>query len=293
MQQIMLSSKAIEACIIWACENEVAAPKPGNVNCYSDGHNMQVQDFIDSAHAIAPILAQKSLSVGELILQSIQATRKTVDCNTNLGIVLLFAPLCRAIHQCSDIQQLPNELTKVLLNLTINDAKASYQGIRLAEAGGLGSCEQQDINSSPTVTLLQAMKLAEEYDSIAKQYTNNYKEILEIGLPMLTFSLKSGESVEWATAFAYLKIIESVPDTLISRKQSRKHALEVTEVAKKLILKISKNKMLSFFKTEIITWDNELKKKAINPGTTADLTAATLLIYAFQQAFSSNSISAS
>lgn len=289
----MLSRKTIEASIIWACENEVAAPKPGNVNCYSDGHNMQVQDFIKSAHAIAPVMAQKSLSVGELILQGVQATRTVVNCNTNLGIVLLFAPLCRAIHQCSDITQLPDELEKVLLNLTINDAKACYKAIRLAEAGGLGSSKEQDINSTPSVTLLQAMKLAEEHDSIAKQYTNNYKEILEIGLPMLTFSIKSGESVEWATAFAYLKLIARVPDTLISRKKSLEHALEVTEEAKKLITKISKNKMLSFFKTEIITWDNELKKKAINPGTTADLTAATLLIYAFQQALSSNSISAS
>ena len=88
----MLAEKTIEACIIWACEHEVSAPKPGNVNCYSGGHNMQLQDFIKSAHAIAPVMAQKGLSVGELILQGIQGTRTVVSCNTNLGIVLLFAP---------------------------------------------------------------------------------------------------------------------------------------------------------------------------------------------------------
>ena len=289
----MLSSNTIESCIIWACENEVAAPKPGNVNCFSDGHRMEVQDFIKSAHAIAPIMSQKTLSVGDLILQGIQATRTVVNCNTNLGIVLLFAPLCRAIHQCSHFQQLPDELEKVLLSLTIDDAKACYEAIRLADAGGLGSSEQQDLDAIPTVTLLQAMKIAEERDAIAKQYVTNYKDILNFGLPILTSSIKSGESVEWATAFAYLKFLASVPDTLIRRKQSWEHALEITEAAIKILTKVNENNMLSSFEAEIITWDNELKKKAINPGTTADLTAATLLAYAFQQALSSNSISAS
>lgn len=287
----MLSISTIKACVIWACEKEVAAPKPGNVNCFSDGHNMELQDFIKSAHAIAPVMSQKALSVGELILQSMQATRTVVNCNTNLGIVLLFAPLCCAIHQCSDFQQLPNELEKVLLGLTVDDAKACYEAIRLADAGGLGNSEQQDIHAIPTVSLWQAMKIAEERDTIAKQYVTNYKDILNIGLPILTTSIKSGESVEWAAAFAYLKLLASVPDTLIRRKQSLERALEISDAATKILTKTNENNMLSSFEAEIITWDNELKKKAINPGTSADLTAATLLVYAFQQALSSNSIS--
>lgn len=288
----MLAEKTIEACIIWACEHEVSAPKPGNVNCYSGGHNMQLQDFIKSAHAIAPVMAQKGLSVGELILQGIQATRTVVSCNTNLGIVLLFAPLCLAIHQCSHFEQLPDELAKILNNLTIDDAKACYEAIRLADAGGLGSSDQQDIHSEPDVTLFQAMKIAQDYDSIAKQYVDNYNEIFSIGVQNLTYSINCGESVEWATAFAYLKLLAHVPDTLIRRKQSWEHALEITEAAKEITNKVSNNNMLSHFEAEIITWDNKLKKTAINPGTTADLTAATLLIYAFQQALSSYSISA-
>lgn len=287
----LLSSDIIKTCVIWACENEVAAPKPGNVNCFSDGHNMEVQDFIKSARAIAPVMAQKALSVGELILQGIQATRTVVNCNTNLGIVLLFAPLCRAIHQCSDFKQLPDELERVLLSLTVDDAKKCYEAIRLAEAGGLGSSEQQDIDAIPSVTLLQAMKISENRDAIAKQYVTNYKDILNIGLPILTSSIKSGESVEWATTLGYLKLLASVPDTLISRKKSLEYALEISEAAKKILTKVNENNMLSSFEAEIITWDNELKKKAINPGTTADLTATTLLIYAFQQALSSHSIS--
>ncbi|HAD32496.1 MAG TPA: triphosphoribosyl-dephospho-CoA synthase, partial [Methylophaga sp.] len=110
----MLAEQQIADSVRWACEQEVNAPKPGNVNVWSDGHNMAVQDFLSSAAAIAPVMAQPNLKVGERILQSIKATRKVVDCNTNLGIVLLFAPLCDAIQRCSSFDQLSSELEKTL-----------------------------------------------------------------------------------------------------------------------------------------------------------------------------------
>jgi triphosphoribosyl-dephospho-CoA synthase len=287
----MLSKHEIETCIIWACEQEVTAPKPGNVNCFSDGHNMQVEDFLLSAKAIAPVLAQADIPVGELTLQAIQATRTVVDCNTNLGIVLLFAPLCRAIHHCNTFEELPKALTHVLDTLTVEDAKTCYQAINLADAGGMGKVEKQDLKTTPTITLKQAMALAQNQDSIAQQYLNNFHEIFAIGLPNLTAAIKCEESIEWATALAYITILSSVPDTLICRKQSREHANAVMERAKGLIDKMNNIKKLSNFECDIIAWDNELKKEAINPGTTADMTAATLLLYAFQSMLTSNRIS--
>jgi triphosphoribosyl-dephospho-CoA synthase len=287
----MLSKHDIEACITWACEQEVAAPKPGNVNCFSDGHNMQVVDFLLSAKAIAPVLAQTDVPVGELILQAIQATRSVVNCNTNLGIVLLFAPLCRAIHSCDTFEELPDALIQVLNALTIEDAKTCYQAIRLADAGGMGKVENQDLQTTPSITLKQAMVLAKNRDSIAKQYQNNFHEIFTIGLPNLTSAIKCEESIEWATALAYLTILSNVPDTLVCRKQSREHANAVSKKAKDLIDKINSINKLSHLKNDVIAWDNELKKEAINPGTTADLTAATLLLYAFQSKLPSNRIS--
>ncbi|PCH64224.1 MAG: triphosphoribosyl-dephospho-CoA synthase [Gammaproteobacteria bacterium] len=287
----MLSSQEVAECIQWACEQEVAAPKPGNVNCFSGGHNMQVQDFLLSAKAIAPVLANPNLTVGELILQAIQATRTVVNCNTNLGIVLLFAPLCRAIHGCRTFEQLPEALSQILNTLTIDDAKSCYQAIRLADAGGLGKAEKHDIKTIPTINLKQAMALAQKHDTIAKQYLNNYHEIFYIGLPSLTSAINCEESIEWATGLAYLKILSSVPDTLVCRKQSREHASAVSKKAKDLVKKMNNIYRLSHLRNDIIAWDNELKKEAINPGTTADLTAATLLLYAFQSKLSSHRIS--
>ncbi|MBE9532519.1 MAG: triphosphoribosyl-dephospho-CoA synthase [Proteobacteria bacterium] len=282
----MLNAEQIKQCVAWACEKEVSAPKPGNVNCFSDGHNMDLEDFIKSAHAIAHSLSQPDLTVGQMILQAIKATRTVVDCNTNLGIVLLFAPLCKAIQRCEKIEQLPIELEKVLNHLSIQDAIDCYQAIRLAEAGGLGTSEQQDINNEPTITLKEAMFLAKDYDSIAAQYINNYQEIWQIGLSNLTSSIKCGESVVWASAFAYLNLLSALPDTLICRKQGLKCAQEIQVQANELILFSLENSKLSSMESQIISWDNELKQRAINPGTTADLTATTLLVYAFEQALS-------
>jgi len=281
----MLSTKDIQDCIIWACEQEVLAPKPGNVNALSDGHNMEVADFIKSAHAIAPALTTEHASVGQRILLAIEATQSVVNCNTNLGIVLLFAPLCVAIEQCNNFEQLAKKLNPILKNLTIEDAQQTYKAIRLANAGGLGNVGNQDISKTPTVTLLHAMDSAKDRDTIAAQYLNNYVDIFQIGLSNLTSAINCGESVEWATTLAYLYLLTNTPDTLICRKQGKETAEKVSIKAQELVDKAIENKRLSTFSSELESWDKELKRNAINPGTTADLTATTLLLRAFQLAF--------
>lgn len=282
----MLDTKQLESAIFWACEHEVIAPKPGNVNCYSHGHDMQLEDFIKSAHAIAPVLSQAEPSVGQLILQSVKATRSVVNCNTNLGIILLFAPLCKAIHHCEDIEQLPAQLNNILLDLDINDAIDCFQAIRLAQAGGLGVSQQHDITAQPAITLLEAMDYAKSYDNIAKQYTNNFQNIFQSAFPYLTEAINCGETIEWASAFAYLRLLSLIPDTLICRKYGLECAQSIMEQAGNILKKVNKNNKLSHFESNIKAWDKELKQKAINPGTTADMTAATLLIYAFEQKLS-------
>jgi len=284
----MLSESDLKDAVFWACEQEVSAPKPGNVNVISDGHNMVVEDFIKSAHAIAPVMAKPDLTVGERILQSIQATRRVVNCNTNLGIVLLFAPLCQAVQSCETFDELPERLQVVLNNLTVDDAIDCYQAIRLAEAGGLGKQDQQDISAVPTITLLEAMDLAKNRDQIAQQYINNFNTLWDLTLPSLTKAINSGESVEWATAFAYLKLLSKALDSLISRKQSTALATKVSERAKQFVIQIEETGTVETHFDALTHWDKELKEKAINPGTSADLIAATLLLYKFKQLLSFN-----
>lgn len=285
-----LNRHQIQQAIIWACEQEVKAPKPGNVNCFSDGHNMEIDDFLKSAHAIAEPLTDPSLNVGDRIHQAVIATRKVVDCNTNLGIVLLFAPLCKAIEIC-DGENLSTALKKVLTELTVDDAIACYKGIQLADAGGMGKAEQEDIHSTPTVTLKQAMEIAQNRDSIALQYCNNYQQIFELGLKNLTSEINSGKTVEWAIALAYLTILSNLPDTLIIRKNGLGQAQAVSKKAGTLLTKMKKLNTLESFVKDAIAWDRELKSQAINPGTSADMIAATLLLFRFQSLLTQHRIS--
>jgi triphosphoribosyl-dephospho-CoA synthase len=127
------------------------------------------------------------------------------------------------------------------------------------------------------------MALAESKDSIAKQYLNNYHEIYRYGLNSLTLAINYGETIEWAAAFAYLTILVNIPDSLIVRKQGLEQAVQVSKKAQTLMEKVSNINMLSGFESELMAWDKQLKQQAVNPGTSADITAATLLLYRFQQ----------
>jgi len=98
------SSEKVALCVQLACIWEATARKPGNVHRHCDFEDATYLDFLLSAAAIAPVLADASrrpMGVGETILQAVQATRAVVGTNTNLGIILLLAPL---VHAGSDLE---------------------------------------------------------------------------------------------------------------------------------------------------------------------------------------------
>ncbi len=90
--------KALENAYLRACEVEIEAPKPGNVSLESPGHDMCADDFIASAKVSVGALTAPDLGLGERVYQAVAATRQKVSCNTNLGIILLCAPLFHAAH---------------------------------------------------------------------------------------------------------------------------------------------------------------------------------------------------
>ena len=94
---------AIAEAFIAACRDEIEAPKPGNVHVFADGHGMTVPDFLRSAEAAAPALSNPSLPVGARILAAVEATFAAVGMNTNLGIILLCAPLAAAAETGADL----------------------------------------------------------------------------------------------------------------------------------------------------------------------------------------------
>jgi triphosphoribosyl-dephospho-CoA synthase len=195
------------------CLLEVCARKPGNVHPTFSFADTTIDDFISSAQAIAPVFdSTESLSVGELVFQSVNATKHATGKNTNLGIILALAPLAKAAT--------PNQpaIQRVLDGLTIEDAELVYQAIRLASPGGLGTAEQQDVRSEPTVTLLQAMRLAADRDLIAKQYANAFEDVFGLLLPELVRLLSAQVPLEQAIVQTFLLGLSRLGDTLILRK---------------------------------------------------------------------------
>ena len=73
----------------------------------------------------------------------------------------------------------------MLAGLDVEDARLTYEAIRLAAPGGLGQVAQQDVQEEPTQTLRQVMSLAAERDLIARQYANGFAEIFGDGVPAL------------------------------------------------------------------------------------------------------------
>src|SRR5262245_43152600 len=121
----MFDGAAVERAYLWACRAELGALKPGNVHVHAAGHHMTVADFEVSAQVSAPAIAAAGLSVGQRILEAISRTRSVVTSNTNLGIVLLSAPLAQAALSGSGLN-LRQRLVGVLDDLTIDDAENAF-----------------------------------------------------------------------------------------------------------------------------------------------------------------------
>jgi triphosphoribosyl-dephospho-CoA synthase len=275
--------QALARAVRAACEEEIAAFKPGNVSLDASGHGMHAEQFLASAKAIAAPISAPSLGVGERILAAIEATRKVVDTNTNLGIVLLAAPLLHAAWQRKQDESWAHALEHTLDQLTLADAQLAYQAIRLAQPGGLGEVAEHDVSQPPTVNLREAMQAAAERDTIALQYASGYRLVLELGLACYKRTLAQGVSQRWATVACYLALLARVPDSLIVRKHGYRVAREVSLQAAPFMQALEDDQAPESLLPRMQAWDRELKAKKINPGTSADLTVAALLAFKLQE----------
>ena len=270
-------TKKLQKCFLSACRADVEAIKPGNVSIHSAAHQMRGEDFIKSAQACVTAICSPQSSLGERILCAVQDTRKAVSMNTNLGIILLCAPLIQAIYFGSG-KSLRQSLRQVLANTTVDDARFAYQAIRLSEAGGLGCVAQADIATKPDISLLDAMRLAQRRDLIAAQYTNDYRDIFEQACPaLLAFYSKWGYNPS-AVSGVYMKLLATYPDSLITRKRGKATALHVRRLASALYEKYCRRDEPGTFDTKLLEFDHKLKQDNINPGTTADMTVATVFL---------------
>ena len=293
---------AIGEAVRLGCLLEVTARKPGNVHPQASFSDTTFIDFVQSAAAIAPILDTASTrALGDTIFEATVATCNRVGKNTNLGIILLLAPLATAdglLHgetagtqngagleddaggnsRPVDLQTLRGHLRTTLARTSREDAEQVYAAIRAAAPGGLGEAPEGDVRQAPTGTLREMMEHAAERDGVARQYANDFEEVFEAGVPTFRRAVASGYSLEDAILTTALTFIARGEDTLIRRKCGDALHREASQRAK-VVLR-SDWPHAETGRQALADFDQWLRSDGHrrNPGTSADLTAAVLFL---------------
>ena len=251
----------------------MSAPKPGNITPGHDFADTTYADMVRSALALSAVFTRERVRrrrVGELIDDAVQATGAVVSANTNLGIVLLFAPLVRAEATREPGETLRAATERTLAALDVADATAAFAAIAAAAPGGLGEAPEHDVRAPARVSLRAAMAAAADRDSIASEYATGFAIVFEDGLPVLTEALAAGRPTLEAVVAVHLGLLAAHPDTHIARRAGFDAARAVTAAAGQVR---AGTRTLEDFDAWLRADGHRL-----NPGTTADLVAATLLV---------------
>ncbi|MEQ8209978.1 MAG: triphosphoribosyl-dephospho-CoA synthase [Lacipirellulaceae bacterium] len=265
----------IGQCATLACIWEATAAKPGNVYRGADFEDLTYVDFLNSAAVIGPILENTPQErVGRVVRDAVQATQQAVGTNTNLGILLLIAPL--AAQGLGDEQI---ELERVLDSLTSDDTENVYEAIRLANPGGLGEVNSADVNEKdvPKITLVEAMELAADRDLVARQYANGFSEVHWLADRIEEF-YGGGDSLNDAIVRGFLELLGREPDSLIARKCGVEFARKVSARGA-AVLKYHGQRS-NEYQGALADLDFYLRSDGhrLNPGTSADMVAAALFV---------------
>ncbi len=272
-------------------------PKPGNVHRNRDFEDMVFEDFLISGVVIGDIIAKaalqgeslressnlSSLALGKLILEAVEETNKWVLTNTNLGIIMLFIPLSAAAGMSTNLSELQKNVGKIMAQTTPEDAVNLYKAIYLADAGGMGEREDLDVNSKDSeqelldknVNLFQVLDISAQWDLLARELTTAMPITFDYGYPVFK-SIRKDYGINSATVQTFLTILSHFPDSLISRKYGLTISQEVSKEAQQIL--DQGGILTNPGRFRLKKFDEYLAHHNINPGTTADLTASSIMV---------------
>lgn len=270
-------------------------PKPGNVHRTRDFEDMEFEDFIISGIVIGDTIREACTDVdvenpqlGKYILQAVAETDKWIKNNTNLGIVMMTTPIAVAASISDDFDDIRENIKLLMANTSVDDACDLYDAINIADAGGMGDQDEYDVSSENaknelrqnSQTMFDVLKISAPWDMLAREMTSDMPAVFEIGYPTY-HKLKSEKSQNEACILTFLIILSQVPDTLISRKYGNDEALKISMMTRDLLnIKDSPD-----FLEKVSEFDDYLYNNKYNPGTTADLTAASIFVSYLKSAF--------
>ena len=258
-----------------ACLIEASAPKPGNVHPLASFDDMCFDDMVLSAEAVCEVLGHpRNARLGQRVLEAVEATSRVTTSNTNLGIILLLAPLSMVPTDIS----LASGLELLLETLDADDAHDVFRAIRLASPGGLGEVTENDVATDPEMGLLESMRQAAPRDDVAACYADGFQRVLDWAhsdvLDASTFD------DEWSRQVVRLALVIQAerPDSLIARKCGRDVAITASLMAGDVLAAGWPDTPRS--RERFRQLDSWLRADGHrrNPGTTADLVTAVLFV---------------
>lgn len=263
-------------------------PKPGNVHRTRDYDDMEFEDFIISGIVIGDTIREactdvdvKNPLLGKYILQAVAETDRWIKNNTNLGIVMMITPIAVAAVISDSFDDIRENVKVLMGNTSVDDACDLYDAINIADAGGMGDQDEYDVASDNAKqelrdngqTMYDVLKISAPWDMLAREMTSDMPAVFEIGYPTY-HELKSQKTQNEACLLTFLTLLSQVPDTLISRKYGDDEALKISMMTRDLL----KMKDDPDFINRVSEFDNYLFDRDYNPGTTADLTAASIFV---------------
>ncbi|MEM8671922.1 MAG: triphosphoribosyl-dephospho-CoA synthase [Planctomycetota bacterium] len=263
----------------WASVLEVTAPKAGNVYPGASFRDLSFIDFVAAADIASKHLRDEQERFSRRIYGAVEETRELTKTNVNLGILLLLGPLVAADelmmrvgnNKCKANDWL--EATRIVLDsLDGEDGQNVFRAIQVAGAGGLGEVESMDIAAMyGEVDLIEAMTLAKDRDRIANQYATGFSDLIDNVLPVVWHSIdQTGDLLE-GIGRAHIQLLRDEVDSLIARK----NGMEVAKSIQRRAARVNLGDPDSVQK-----FDQSLRGDTheLNPGTTADLVAASLYL---------------
>jgi len=252
----------------------------------------------------------ESIGIGSLIKDTIVNVKSWHSGgNTHLGISLLFIPLSAAagftLSTFGELQvmSLRRNIKQILEATSVKDAGYVYEAITLAGSAAIGKLKQPDLPDlsnqtaqlliqNKQLTLYDLMKTSSKWDNIAHEWSTGLDICFSLGYPTLIQLFNESRNLNLAIVHTFLTILSKFPDTFIARKIGVKHTpfiedavrigLEATNWISETAKSVLRMGGLNSKEGTQALWDfdNKLRKtdRDLNPGTTADLTAGSLMI---------------
>ena len=257
---------------------EVAGtPKPGNVDRHRDYEDLHFEHFLAGA-----VGAQSGLRaaadpdgppVGVAFERAVEGMSHQRGGNTQFGALLLTVPLARAAGR-GDLS--PAGVSAVVESTGIEDAAGFYRAFEHVDVSVEDPPEDMDALDvrrgaeavdelrSRRLTLEAIMERSAERDGVAREWVGGFERSFDAAARLTELS---GRLTDRA-ATVFLELLAAEPDTFVAINHDQATAEDVTERAAAALAG----------ETDPETLGEDLLAEGINPGTTADITAAALFI---------------